>query len=552
MGDNVDFKALRAKFHTQAERVTSSAGAYSRPHTGGHLPETSDNGLVRSKLPPAAPKPVLPLNPSSEPKRFSQSPQGLFPRPPPSHRVGPKEDPQPPVNDTENARKVKLTGEFLQNQMRQHLEKKPQSFPRPLLPSQRSMSEVAPLRKPLPNVGQRPAKPKRPPALRLDHFHVKGAGFQPTVCPDTKTPEGPPRPPKTNLLSATPPIKQRNIEPEQDTYDDIDLPPPPPPPPKPSSSESWTSSFSSQADEESDQSEIYEPVEDQEKIARPVVLEKKKLKEHKRQQEVEKREQKEKLKKENEYRKKFKLTGEVEVIHTARVREDWQGGKNDLRVRQGEFVEIVRVKNNPEGRWLARNMSGEYGYVSNTCVNVDYEEIKRKVRSETALPPPLPPPVHEDEDVYDDVGADPQNNSLNVSGEIYDDIDHPIPDDFPLPPPEFCQDPKKNKKLEKEEKEFRKKFKFEGPIQVLCCMMVDPNAIIKKGSGKDLTVVKGEILEVIQQTNEKKVLCRNEQGKYGYVHRHYLLHEENEIYDDIDNVTDIYDNDVSGPAPLRS
>lgn len=119
------------------------------------------------------------------------------------------------------------------------------------------------------------------------------------------------------------------------------------------------------------------------------------------------------------------------------------------------------------------------------------------------------------------------------------------------------QDPKRSKKLEKEEKEFRKKFKvhfsyfcgsalrsesclnalllpwsltgnkfndtwlcvvfchcqFEGPIQVLCCMMVDPNANIKKGSGKDLTVVKGEILEVIQQTNEKKVLCRNRQGK---------------------------------------
>lgn len=47
------------------------------------------------------------------------------------------------------------------------------------------------------------------------------------------------------------------------------------------------------------------------------------------------------------------------MLHVARVREDWQGGKNDLRVRQGESVDIVRVKNNPEGRWLARNMNGE-------------------------------------------------------------------------------------------------------------------------------------------------------------------------------------------------
>ncbi|MCJ8737829.1 hypothetical protein PDJAM_G00028660 [Pangasius djambal] len=551
MGDNVDVKALRARFHAQAERATSSGGAYSRPHVPAHLPETSDNGLVRIKPSPAAPKPVLPVNPSTEPKKFSQSPQGLFPKPPPSHRVGAKEDPKPPVNDSENTKRVKLTGELLQNKMLQHLEKKPQSSPRSTLPSQKSISEVVPLRKPFPNVGQRPAKPKRPPSVSLDRFRVKGPAVQRTVHLDTKTPEGPPRPPKATFLSAPQPVPQRHTEPEQDTYDDIDLPPPPPPPPKPSSSESWTSSFSSQADEESDHSDIYEHIEGQEETAQPVVSEKKKQKEHKRQQEVEKREQKERLRKENEYRKKFKLTGEDEVLHTARVREDWQGGKNDLRVRQGESVEIVRVKNNPEGRWLARNMSGEYGYVSNACVDVDYEAIKRKILSEAA-PPPLPPPVHEDEDVYDDVGADPLNSSLSVSGEVYDDVDHVIPDDFPLPPPEICQPILKSKKLEKEEKEFRKKFKFEGPIQVLCSMMVDPNANIKKGGGKDLSVVKGQILEVIQQTNEKKVLCRNEHGKYGYVPRHYLLHEENEIYDDIDNMTDIYDNDVTGPAPLRS
>ncbi|XP_047666325.1 FYN-binding protein 1 isoform X2 [Tachysurus fulvidraco] len=535
MGDNADFKALRAKFHSQAERAASNAGPYSRPHIAGYLPESSDNGLVRNKIPLLTPKPVFPVNPGTEPKRFSSNPQGVFPKPPPSHRLGAKDDPVPPVADTENTRRVKLTGELLQNRMLQHLEKKPQAHPRSLLPSQKSLSDVIPLRKPFPNVGQRPTKPKRPPSVNLERFRVKGPAFLHTVHQDTKASEGPPRPPKSTFMSATPPVTQRIIEPEQDTYDDIDLPPPPPPPPKPSSGESWTSSFSSQADEESDDSEIYEHV-DQDEIAQPVVLEKKKLKEHKRQQEVEKKkEQKERLKKENEYRKKFKLTGEIDVLHIARVREDWHGGKNDLRVRQGEAVEIVRVKNNPEGRWLARNMSGEYGYISNTCVDVDYEGIKRKIRSEAA-PPALPPPALLDEDVYDDVGSDTLN-SLNVSGEIYDDVDHVIPDDFPLPPPEICQDPKKSKKLEKEEKEFRKKFKFEGPIQVLCCMMVDPNANIKKGGGKELTVVKGEILEVIQQTNEKKVLCRNDQGKFGYVPRHYLLHEENDIYDDIDNMT---------------
>ncbi|KAK3533861.1 hypothetical protein QTP70_032978 [Hemibagrus guttatus] len=544
MGDNVDFKALRAKFHAQADKAASSGGAYFRPL----IAESSDNGLVRNKIPPATPKPVFPVNPSTEPKRFGQIPQGVFPKPPPSHR---KEDPVPPADDSENTRRVKMTGELLQNKMLQHLEKKPQASPRSVLPSQKSFSDVVPLRKPLPNVGQRPVKPKRPPSVSLDRFRIKGPALQPPIHQHTKAPEGPPRPPKSTFMSATLPITHRITEPDQDTYDDIDLPPPPPPPPKPSSSESWASSFSSQADEESDNSEIYEHVDQGGLHSLWFWRRKNKKITKRRQQEVEKKEKRERLKKENEYRRRFKLTGEVEVLHIARVREDWQGGKNDLRVRQGEAVEIVRVKNNPEGRWLARNMSGEYGYISNTCVDVDYEEIKRKIRSEV-VPPPLPPLAFLDEDVYDDIGADPLNSSLNVSGEVYDDVDHVIPDDFPLPPPEICQDPRKSKKLEKEEKELRKKFKIEGPIQVLCCMMVDPNANIKKASGKDLTVVKGEILEVIQQTNEKKVLCRNDQGKYGYVPRHYLLHEENEIYDDIDNMTDIYDNDVSGPAPLRS
>lgn len=48
------------------------------------------------------------------------------------------------------------------------------------------------------------------------------------------------------------------------------------------------------------------------------------------------------------------------------------------------------------------------GYISNTCVDVDYEAIKRKVRGEATPHAPLPH-VHLDEDVYDDVGADTLN-----------------------------------------------------------------------------------------------------------------------------------------------
>lgn len=43
----------------------------------------------------------------------------------------------------------------------------------------------------------------------------------------------------------------------------------------------------------------------------------------------------------------------------ARVRHDWHGeGKLDLSVRQDEKVEILRVKNNPGGKWLARSLTG--------------------------------------------------------------------------------------------------------------------------------------------------------------------------------------------------
>ncbi|XP_072516843.1 FYN-binding protein 1 isoform X2 [Salminus brasiliensis] len=549
MGENVDVKALRARFaQTQAQKSSGGGGPSPRSSVVGHVPDLSANGVVRNK-PVTPPRQVLPLNSTSEPKRNIQPPHGVYPKPPPFHRMGAKEEAMTPLTQPEVPGRVKQTGELLQTRMlKHHGDGKLNTSPRLPLPSQRSISEVPPLRKPLPTVGQRPSKPKRPPSVNLDYWRKKKTASLP-VRQETISSRAPERPPNkpTMLAQNKSSFSNTNIDHDhEDTYDDIDLPPPPPPPPKLFSRESGTDSFSSLAEEDSDQSETYESID---MDGQPAITGKKKQKDLKRQQELEKKEQKERIKKENEYRKKFKLTGDVEVLHMARVREDWQGGKNDLRVRMGENVEIVRVENNPGGKWLARNMNGEYGYISNTCVDVDYEEVKRKLLHSAALSS-LPPPVHEDEDVYDDIGSE-SLNSFTMGGEVYDDVDV-IPDEFPLPPPEICHDPKKSKKLEKEEKEFRKKFKLDGPIKVLCCMMVDPNANIKKSSGKDLSVRRGEILEVIQQTNEKRVLCRNEQGKYGYVPRSYLLQAESEIYDDIDNSIDVYDNDASTPGHLRS
>uniref|UniRef100_A0A3Q0R2U1 Helically-extended SH3 domain-containing protein n=1 Tax=Amphilophus citrinellus TaxID=61819 RepID=A0A3Q0R2U1_AMPCI len=72
--------------------------------------------------------------------------------------------------------------------------------------------------------------------------------------------------------------------------------------------------------------------------------------------------------------------------------------------------------------------------------------------------------------------------------------------------------------------ELRKKFQYDGPIKVLHTMMVNPNSIIKKPGAKDLPVTQGELLDVIQLTNNKKALCRNRYGKC----------TEQDIYDDVD------------------
>lgn len=370
----------------------------------------------------------------------------------------------------------------------------------------------------MPNVGQRPSKPKRPPSVNLDQFRKKTPIVLPKRPVESHIIKGPARPPNKPSLF-TKPISELNMGQDQETYDDA-LPPPPPPP---KSKDTWSHLSHN---EDSDQ-DIYEDPD------RPIPAERKVIREIKKPQ-LDEKDLKEKQKQENEYRKRFKLYGPIEVIHMARVREDWQGGKNDLSVQHGENVEIIRVSNNPEGKWLARNLRGNIGYISNSCVDVDYEEVKRKIRGQAAPPfsPPLGLPVNDDSS-----SNDPTDSSF-YSDDVYDDVDH----DFPPPPPEISHDPKLTKK---EEKNIRKKFKLEGPIRVLYTMTVDPNAMLKKRGSNDLPVVRGEILEVLQETSKKQVLCRNNDGKYGYVPLDYLLPEEIDVYDDIEISSDIYDNDDS-------
>ncbi|XP_036375570.1 titin [Megalops cyprinoides] len=98
-------------------------------------------------------------------------------------------------------------------------------------------------------------------------------------------------------------------------------------------------------------------------------------KKEKQRLEKEKKEQKEREKKENEMKKKFKITGQEEAMYQARVTKASKGRKNDLPVKSGDFVSIIRTTNCPKGKWLARDNNNKYGYVSVKSVELDIKEM---------------------------------------------------------------------------------------------------------------------------------------------------------------------------------
>ncbi|XP_076836738.1 FYN-binding protein 1 isoform X3 [Brachyhypopomus gauderio] len=466
----------------------------------------------------------------------------------------------------------------------------------------------APKRKPLPNIlalGSAPSKPNRPLRVNLEKF--KKNVELPSEGPELKKGGAPPPPPSASHPStqpaqdvrpSLPPRPPGAIRMQDEDYDDI--------------------GGSADQDEGSGSDEMYEDLEDRWSATEAKEQEKKREKEEKRRAEQEKKDQKDREKKEQEARKKFKLSGPLQVIHKVKVRVDCKGGKNDLNIKQGETIEVLRVTENPEGRWLARTQDGSYGYVKTESVEIDFDKLKNQSLSRptqitsddvyddvapqdelnrSSGPGVILPPPPEGEDVYDDLDDPslmviPQRRTLTkprsffrilkspidrrkppdhdnevppppqfspegnadqsappTGDEIYDDVES-----FPTPPPvsslaqlksksakgDKVDDPKKQKKFEKEEKDFRKKFKFEGEIKVLYQVTVKSN---KKASGKDLSVQAGEVLDVISNADQDKLICRTKEGKFGYVLASNTQTEDNdEIYDDIGDDC-IYDND---------
>ncbi|NXI04894.1 FYB2 protein, partial [Pachycephala philippinensis] len=73
----------------------------------------------------------------------------------------------------------------------------------------------------------------------------------------------------------------------------------------------------------------------------------------------------------------------------------------------------------------------------------------------------------------------------------------------------------KSKKMEKEEKFFRETFMYDKEIRVLTTATAECS--VPSQRRVDLPVTAGEHLDVIDAVQGHAVICRNSQGRYGYV-----------------------------------
>uniref|UniRef100_A0A8B9M0W7 FYN binding protein 1 n=1 Tax=Accipiter nisus TaxID=211598 RepID=A0A8B9M0W7_9AVES len=410
-----------------------------------------------------------------------------------------------------------------------------------------------PKRKALPSLlklGQPPQKPSRPPSVDLERFRKsspkdspKNEGLKQTA-PSSAALSPPVPPPHSAMqLPPTPPASHPSLQ----------SPAAPSLPPRNTKPSSGTIS--------------------------PKGREKKRDKEEKRKMDQEKKEQKEKEKKEQEIRKRFKLTGPIQVLHHARACVDHKGGKNELTVKQGDEIEIIRLTDNPEGKWLGR-IKGCYGYIKTTMVEIDYDSLRRKQQPPTRAAVTHPendqevyddvgeqdiissqsgghsgaakmfPPPPSDQEIYDgiddedavtrSVSQDEDKNDIWSWGilkrlkvkdgkkkncgdnDVYDDVDS---SDFPPPPPEL-----NFTLMFSNHHLFMLFLQFEGEIKVLYSTTTVQDLPHRRWGSKDLQVKPGESLEIIESTDDTKVLCRNEEGKL----RKNFLHNDMYVFQNMD------------------
>ena len=79
--------------------------------------------------------------------------------------------------------------------------------------------------------------------------------------------------------------------------------------------------------------------------------------------------------------KKFQLTGQEIPINAGVVKDDFKGGRNELSVKKGETILIIRMEGNPPGKWIAKNEKGKIGYIELSNITFDPESVKSSFKN---------------------------------------------------------------------------------------------------------------------------------------------------------------------------
>lgn len=149
------------------------------------------------------------------------------------------------------------------------------------------------------------------------------------------------------------------------------------------------------------------PVPSEDKKAKK---EKEKGAKKKEKDDVSKTEEKERKKKEEirKQRAKFGLTDTDPEEGRGVVKAKESGGigimSNNLAVKQGETVGILRMDKNPSGKWLVQNEHGKIGYVNSS--NIEFMKTAAKKETQEPVEPDDPEELYEalpDEGEFDDI-----------------------------------------------------------------------------------------------------------------------------------------------------
>ncbi|XP_077980949.1 uncharacterized protein LOC144436123 isoform X2 [Glandiceps talaboti] len=116
----------------------------------------------------------------------------------------------------------------------------------------------------------------------------------------------------------------------------------------------------------------------------------KKEREEKRKKELEEKEDKKKKKEEEKRVKKvYNLKGNESVLLQGGALRNSSTNEEDslnLSYKKGEMLYVVRMDGNPQGKWLAKNDTGKYGYVEMGDIDAVSEETYDEAES-GAIPP---------------------------------------------------------------------------------------------------------------------------------------------------------------------